>query len=77
MITPRGAWQHELVREWREQNDLDKSSQISREELIAQINSYDDQLTGNVGEGSHPEGRDHLRRLIKAGNAMLAQVTHD
>lgn len=74
-IDPRGVWQIELVREWREANDIGSGCYPTRDDLIEIVNEYDAQLEAKIGEGSHAEGRAFLRLLIKAGNAMLGRAS--
>jgi hypothetical protein len=64
-MTPRGEWQREFLRELAEMG-----YSTTFEDIVNQVNSYDDQLTDQVWEGATAQGREHLRKLIRAGNAL-------
>lgn len=72
-IPPRGDWQCEIVREWRDANDMPAHALPTRADLLEISNSYADQREYQYGEGAHPEGRAHLAKLIKACEAMITR----
>jgi hypothetical protein len=66
VFEPKGDWQHAVLRDL-----VEGRYPVTAAGLLKLQNGYADELDGGYGEGTTPEGRKHLRKLLNAAEGML------